>query len=47
LYSRVQVGSRVVVLPAKSPPPNVAVTASVPENPMAPRGATAKTGAVS
>jgi len=35
LYSRVQVGSRVVVLPAKSPPANVAVTASVPENPMA------------
>jgi lipoprotein-anchoring transpeptidase ErfK/SrfK len=46
LYSRVQVGSRVVVLPAKSPPPNVAVTASVPENPMAPHGAPATTGAV-
>jgi lipoprotein-anchoring transpeptidase ErfK/SrfK len=34
LYSRVQVGSRVVVLPGKSPPANVADAA--PANPMAP-----------
>jgi lipoprotein-anchoring transpeptidase ErfK/SrfK len=39
LYSRVQVGSRVVVLPSKSVPANVA-EAAPPANPMAPPAAT-------
>ena len=49
LYSRVQVGSRVVVLPGKPSPENVAARAGVPANPMAPpaaRGPAPATAAV-